>query len=102
MSFFLRPISWDNFYGFAIASTVLKNHLPELNWTLVTLGLGADVPSPSSPSAKGAIFLAGGWAVSEVEDWAHFPVLLHALGGDLGAEEAVVDLAEDLGGIMNQ
>ena len=37
MSIFSHAISWDNFYSFAIASTVLKNHLPELNWTLVTL-----------------------------------------------------------------
>ena len=37
-----------------------------------------------------------------MEDWACFLVLLRALGGDLGAEEAVIDLAEDLGGIMKQ
>lgn len=64
-------------------------------------GLGADVPS-ASPSPEGAIFLAGGSAVAEVEDWARFLVLLRALGGDLGTEEAVVDLVEDLGGITKQ
>jgi hypothetical protein len=62
--------------------------------------LGADFSSSLSASAEGAIFFTGGSAVTEVEDWARFLVLLRALGGDLGTEEAVLDIAEDLGGII--
>lgn len=46
--------------------------------------------------------MTGGSAVAEVEDWARFLVLLRVLGGDLGTEEAVLDIAEDLGGIIKQ
>ena len=66
------------------------------------LSLGADLPSSSSPSPKGAIFFTGGSAVAEVEDWARFLELLRVLGGDLGTEEAVEDITEDLGGIIKQ
>jgi hypothetical protein len=64
--------------------------------------LDLDVDTSSSSSAEGAIFLTGGSAVAEVEDWARFLVLLRVLGGDLGTEEAVLDIAEDLGGIIKQ
>ena len=66
------------------------------------LSLGADLPSSYSPSPEGAIFFTGGSAVAEVEDWARFLELLSDLGGDLGAEEAVAGLTEDLGGIIKQ
>ena len=42
------------------------------------------------------------YIVAEVEDWACFLELLRDLGGDLGAEEAVAGLTEDLGGIIKQ
>jgi hypothetical protein len=66
------------------------------------LSLGADLPSSSSPSPEGASFFTGGSAVAEVEDWARFLELLRVLGGDLGVEEAVAGITEDLGGIIKQ
>ena len=37
-----------------------------------------------------------------MEDCAHFQVLLQDLGGDLGTEIAVLNVAKDLGGILKQ
>ena len=56
-------------------------------------------PSSLSPVAT---FFTGGSTVESVEDCACFWVLLQDLGGDLGTEIVVLDVAEDLGGILKQ